>query len=850
MKHTLRTVILSLVAFLAAGLSPHAFAQDYIQVKGYVYNRNSLAEPGSGRKYNYYNGVDIFIYETEAEGAQALKYFQNWIKLNKKGKAGMIDQAVPHKDLTEGTEWPFTLNTVSPEGALIFFDKFTGADCKLVKVKGRDNIEVFFDVQSDGLQQELEETVLSVERGPRVRIEPPVELGDTIKLNKAYLFPETRMGKDDARFALQAYIISPTDTTDTMAFRTSVVMDGKDYHDTQLRRMGYDPQRDRLYAIADTRPRLSDTTRVIHISDRIYKGPKSKGGLIMADVWFEDYNQVYFSDKVELEDLRRTSKPMQFLEYSIEATKLDPNDPVYKKTLEKTFVPGDMQLPIQFETGKAAVDRKDSMSMVYLDSLKNTVYNITHAEGSKLLKYSILGMASPEGNYARNVSLARDRLNYIDREVRSQVPPEAFIGMRKPETSSRVASWAEFADTLAKDSTMIPYADQIRAIADKYSKNPDEQNRHVKRLPFYNTIIKDNLHRLRLVNFFYTQTIFRELTPAELIEKFHTDPMYMTAEKGENFIDAEFWVLMQHLRDTSELETICRRAIARDNRRKQKIYQKWVLPANVLAEILIKQNRPDTTLLAPYIDETDNIDRPYQEEGKKYRLNATPVVANQVSMMLLTENYTRAVQLAEMFKNSTNPQLMGIYAIARCKAGYFNPTTPEGRKYYSMIHDTSPRNAVVMDMAIPQYMDKVPEELEQLNPEDPVTWYLKAQWVCYKYFQDSNDNTFAMIDVEQRNGAIRNLVKAFNMDPELVDVAAGDWFIFKGLYEDATKEYREPGSVLEPEPTEEELAAAEAFTDEQKKELVLKSIYHPEEMTDEDWAIYDKYDLANYSISD
>ncbi|MBR6886136.1 MAG: hypothetical protein IKN13_01845, partial [Bacteroidales bacterium] len=128
------------------------------------------------------------------------------------------------------------------------------------------------------------------------------------------------------------------------------------------------------------------------------------------------------------------------------------------------------------------------------------------------------------------------------------------------------------------------------------------------------------------------------------------------------------------------------------------------------------------------------------------------------------------------------------------------------------------------------------------------TWYLKAQWTCFKYFQGNNDSTFAMIEEEQRNDAIRNLVKAFNMDPELVDVAAGDWFIFKGLYEDATKEYNEPGSVLPPEPTEEEQAAAEGLSEERKREIARKGLYHKDEMTPEEEDLYYQYELYNYPI--
>ena len=863
MRRNLHIVLLALAMLFVAGLGNIARGQDYIRVEGYIYNvnRNAQETPAPGHKHPFFGGVIIYIYETEAEGQDAQRRLLQWIDKHKKGlDSGPFDPGdATYKDLTQGEmEWPYVLGTVSPEGSLLFFNVFNQDDCRLVKVRGRERIDVNFDIKSEGVSLELDAAKLSVSTKPMLKPEPPVELGDTIKLNKGYLFPMERMGKPDARFVLQSYIISAVNPKDTN-FRKAVVMDGEDYHETQLRRMGYDEKRDILYQVAENSPRLTDTTSRVYWSDRIVKGPKTRsGGLIKANLWFEDYNHVYHSEVYEVEDLSRMHRPMQFLEFSVEATELDPNDEYNKRIPEKKSVPGDLQLPISFETGKAVVNLKDSMSLVYLDSLKNTVYDLTHTEGKKLLKYSIYGYASPEGGYAKNVSLARERLNYIDRQVRAEIPPKAMMGMRTPVTDSHVSTWLEFADTLAKDTTMVQYANEIREIVAKHpgenAAAMDQQFAKIRKLPYYNTIIKDNLSRMRLVNFMYTTQIWRELTTEEILNLYYHDPKYKEKARGEEFLPAEFWVLMQNVKDTLQLEKICKRAMRQDRAgmRRKKPEELWVLPANVLAVSYIKRHHPDTSVLAPYIDETQPLNRRLQMEGQKFLLNPTAVVANQVSMMLLAENYTRAVNLAyNMFRDSEDPKLQSLYAIARCKAGYFDARTEEGQKYYSMVHDTSPRNAVVMDMAIPMYRGAVRDELEDLDPEDPVTDYLRAQFECFDYYHDTGRNNFNMMDEEVQEYAIRRLVAAFRKDAKLIETAAGDWYIFKELYQKAKQEYDEPGSVLPPELDEADTAAGGApeLTDEQKRELVLKSIYHPEEMTDEDWALYDKYDLANYSLN-
>ena len=838
MTRNLRIFLLSLAMLCLA--SAAAYSQDYIQVQGFVFNRNEKADPGSQFKYKLYDNVRVYIYETEAEGRRDARKLQEEIDRKNKSQGEYQFNFFP-TDATEksleATSWPFVLKEVSPEGALIFFDELNANTFKLVMVKARTDIEV--ELEITGVTNTLDASYKKADFGPRIRIEPPVELGDTTTLTKGYLFEEQRLGRRDARFALQSYILSPENEKDTMEYRKAIVLDGEDYHSTQLRRMGYDASRDPLYAVADELPRLSDTTTRVSWTDKIVKGPKSRGGLIMADLWFEDYNRVYHSRTIEIEDLRRVVRPMQFLQYNLETTSLDPNDPLYKRLPQKYNLEGEMNLDVKFLVGKAAVDRRDSASVASLDSLKAIVYNVIHSEGSRLLAYTINGVASPEGNYASNVSLARERMKYIEKEVKSVIPQ--VYSMRTPRTNSRVATWEEFADTLAKDSTLLVYAEGIREIVRKYPGSMDKQAQQIRKLPYYNTVIKDNLGRLRMVSFTYRQNINRELTVQEILDRFHNEPDYRKGGAQERFIPHEFWVLMQELKDTVELESICRRAMEFDHRTQANPLYRWPLPANILATSYIKRHHMDTTVLAPFISADFPVNQPWMVGENRFLLNPSAVVANQVAMMIIGEHYTRAVQLAEMFAGSADPKLQNLYAIARCKAGYFRADTPEGEKYYNMVHDSSPRNAVVMDMAM-HYDFALNEELAALDPEDPVTDYLKAQYECYKSFTKTNYNVFNMLEEEAQQRAIRSLVAAFRKDSSLIETAQADWYIFKGLYDNAMQEYNNPGSVLPPEPTAEEIAAQkvaeEELTEERKMEVLNKGNTNYGSLTPEEEEIY------------
>jgi hypothetical protein len=408
----------------------------------------------------------------------------------------------------------------------------------------------------------------------------------------------------------------------------------------------------------------------------------------------------------------------------------------------------------------------------------------------------------------------------------------------QPTAEAEVAGWDELADSLAVDSTLLSEAAQIREIVQRYPGNIDQQGSKMHQLPFYNTLIKDNLSRLRKVTFFYSQSVFRAMTPEEMFDKLRNDPLFKQGGAAEQFMPYEFWVMMQHVKDTTELETICRRAMEQDKKLQSRKEFRWPLPANMLAASYLAREKVDTSILAPYVFDDEKLNQPYMLGENRAILNPAPLVANQVAMMLKAEHYTRALELAMLFKDEADPKLQQLYSIARCKAGYYDSSTEEGRQYYEQVRATSPQNAIVMDMAN-GYMVEVPDYLEQMDPEKPVTDYLRAQYYCIQYFMDENDNTFGSMDEKVQKDAIRALVACFQKDKKYIEIAECDWYIFKGLYENALKEYNEPGSVLPPEADPTAPDPLETMTEEEKMDIIRRG-NNGELTTDEEWNLFDR----------
>lgn len=830
--HLARFATLSMLLMLGGKL---AHAQGYIPVHGKVYNLIDLDDNGKPRLFEE---VTIYIYETEAEGKAA---FRRWTDAKKiADETGIFDfdpMGGFEKNL-EGTGGEYDLNEVSDEGSLLFACLANGYPAELMMVKNRSEINVRMAVAIS-----LDAARVSAGLGAKLPVTPPVEKGDTLEIKKGYKFPIEKLGRSDGRFVMQSYLIAP-DGTDTLEFRRVVCMDGRDYHKTQLRRIGYRPQNDTLYVIAQDSPVLSESTDAAYIDDKIFRSPDvRKGILVKANIWFEDYNHVYHVDTFEVADTRRLYRPMQFLEYTGEPAKLDPRDPVYMKYPRLERMEGEMQLPIQFAQGRASVDPKDLESMHMLDSLRRTVYDITHTRNSVLRHFSVFGISSPEGGYATNVSLAKERVKYIEAQAKSQIPPERIGSLRTSETDARVATWEELADLMAADGHMIE-AEEIRSIAAATPGNIDAQNPKIYKLPYYKTLVEAYLPKLRMVNFKWKQEISRKLTDEEILDKFYNDPDFKEGGPSE-FTPYEFWVLLQRITDTDELEQVCRRAIKQDSNRKRD--QRWPLPGNILAESYLRRGVVDTTVLAPFIDEVPEagrsiarVDRPLKIGETTFRLNPSPVVANQVLMMIRGEYYTRAVELAEMIKHIPEYQL--LYAVARCKAGYWDAASEEGQKYYDMVHGSSPLNSVVMDMAKAYYFD-AKEGLEKLDEEAAITNYLQAQMICMEFHANTKDDSFNMLDEESQDTAIRYLVKCFRKDASYIDTARGDWFIFKELFQKAKKEYDVPGSVLTAEVEFEGGMSIdekiESMSEAEKMDIINRG-NAGEELTDEEQAIFDK----------
>lgn len=358
--------------------------------------------------------------------------------------------------------------------------------------------------------------------------ETPDQYGDMIILNGAKVAVPPRIGKDNARMIVQPYVINNSKGKKVEMYRLPRVYDGSQYYLTQDRRMGYDITRDSLDAFIIENEPLSAEKASYMWNDTIKLSNAQDNFQVLALMQMEDYTRPYYERLLEL-STRSPRRPLRFLEYSLDQYELDPKKYEEKPKVERRT--GVEDISLSFLLGKAELDPEDPNNEVQLNKLKAKLLEVVNGESSTLKELHLYSVSSPEGSYASNMALSQRRLAYARSLVYSVIPAHTMQRLYTyTPNDSRVATWLEVADLLEQD-TLPAEAAAIREIVEKYPKNQDQQFRQVAALPYYSTIIKSHLPKLRSMKCEYTAEIYRALTKEEILNRYRNDPDYHSGKK-------------------------------------------------------------------------------------------------------------------------------------------------------------------------------------------------------------------------------------------------------------------------------------------------------------------------------
>lgn len=238
---------------------------------------------------------------------------------------------------------------------------------------------------------------------------------------------------------------------------------------------------------------------------------------------------------------------------------------------------------------------------------------------------------------------------------------------------------------------------------------------------------------------------------------------------GRHFSKNEYLRSFRRAKDDQTLERLCRQAM-----QERMILEgtSWDYAANLLASLYIRQEKADTSLLSPFID-TSLLECDIQTENpvtfEATVMNRSEVVANQILMLMLSENFEEAAELASMLPEDH----ASLREVALCKAGK-DPSSEEAK---TLLRESSLRNDVLMDMFTEKVSASTVDVLDRMPQNDAMTWYLKARACCIMHDNESwamQAETMENSDQTVYEYVVECLQKCFEIDPELVPVAKFD----------------------------------------------------------------------------
>ncbi len=762
MKRILLLVFTAALLSATFAASP-AFSQEIKTVTGKIINKTT------GKPFDPAT-VTIYTFNTVGEAQDALKAIQ---------ETGFFFGNLEIKPEADG----YYETRVSETGALLV--TIEGVEEKVLE-KVNYRIKIDFNILGGNILPPSIKTEQLTEPTP---IEGENEIqGDTLIATSAIPLPD-RFGKTNARLILQPVLFS-AETSDTIRYLRPRIFDGDQYALTQDRRMEYDAiDNDPLKKFVDTTLNLRADSMIVNWADKIKLPDPKKGYYVQGYLQMEDYNTIYYNDTVMLAS-PRSRRPLRFLEYSFDQYNLDHDK--YKERAQKELRNTAGNISLTFLVNKAEIDSKDTSGRKQLEQLRSDLLGIVKGDGSRLTEFHIKGISSPDGSYASNLKLAKSRMNYAMSQITSVIS-RYDLDRIYHTTKAEVAPWSAVADILEADSLMTQ-AQDVRDIIAQYPNSHDSQGLKIRRLPYYKEIISPRLSQLRTITYEYKYEINRELTPAEILDRYENDQDYRSGRK--KFALYEYWNLFSMVKDKDELFELYKRAY---NDSKEISGKPWALAANNYAVACLQRGIVDTTILSSLINpgrRKVNIETKRADGTISSVINPDACVANQIAMLLMSDNYSRASVLVQILPNTEQFQM--IKALTMCLCGLYKggKTYEEQQRnlgYFNVIANSTPRNKVVMSLAMRNAnYDKAAEAaIADLPQDDPLTDYFYAIIACRnaERFSSSGDAFSAFMAEDE---AVYRLKSAIAKDKNFYHIAETDKDISESVFtvvkEDLEKE--------------------------------------------------------------
>ncbi len=560
-------------------------------------------------------------------------------------------------------------------------------------------------------------------RGPEFKKVPGFDSGYEVRFTFPVYLP-AGYTRENARMFIQPMVID-CQTEDTIAYAKPVILEGRKYHNQQIKRMGFDYEKnDPVGRFYDSSIELRSGEEFDYTYSTTFRKPdKDKTYRGSYRVMMEDFHHVFYDNGGIGTGSCLAFRPFKFLDFNVATSAMELSEE-FREDASAKYMAVDRKLTLTFETGKDILTR-DSLN----DEQFGQLIKELRSYGDMLYKVQVEGSASAEGNEASNQALASRRAQKAVAIIKDGIGKNADV--RIPAPTLKVYTWNDVAEDLSRQGYKVE-AMQVRDIIQEHAGgNPSAA---MKTLPYYNTLIESILQKQRAMRCTYQYEQDHVMTPQEAAEEYYNNKaLYLSGEKDMS--DGDYFNLFQVISDKKELDNII--DIAYNHILKTPGYHlnKFsAYVANRKALKCIRQSTPDPSILRPFIDyNIKNINQRKQiNQFSSIVINRQEILANQAIMYFQEMQLDTAQYIIEWLpKQGLGERISNYVDFIRL---FFKDRTPEEDARYNeafdYVLDASPENRAILFTELRQQLGKTENQadfyINLLDDSNPKKWYLKG----------------------------------------------------------------------------------------------------------------------------
>lgn len=611
---------------------------------------------------------------------------------------------------------------------LVVFHEDFGA--KAVEIKpGMDRF--FATLQSTTQQvEEVEVTGDYVNTGISMKPVPGMDTGDQVTFTINFEVPAGNVS-DRSRLICQPMAVD-CQTEDTMAYLQPIILEGRDYHRKQDKRMAFDYMKNDSVARGyDPSVVLEDNKPVAYSKSVVYKKPdKEKIYRGSYRVVIEDYLHKTWDSGERTTGSCLAFKPLKFLDFSVTSVDM-PLTTEFAEPAQENIQKMNRDLDLKFEQSKDVL-LSDSVNTEKLNSIVNEL----RSYGDRLIDVKIQGGASAEGSIEYNTNLAKKRAQVARNLLSRYIKSDISVGTLEP----RIFTWNDLLESLGKQSGKDEIYDMVKNVIETHKQN--EVYGILKGLPFYETDIVPILEGQRIMVLRYRYENKHIMTAQEAVESYYSNKESYMSGKSK-LSNGDYFNLFASITDSAELENIT--AMAYRHITSQSDYDRLKLSpyvANQMALITSRRGMPDVNILRPFIDLRKSINqKDLSDPLTPLVINREQIVLNQAVMYFQEAKLDTAMYLIEKLEKAkvqieATHRLRMLITFQRDYTRYIQGqvTDPaeirEIEKARDYVFSTGDFNRAIIYSELHSHLNKSRQEcealLDRMSDDNPKKWYLKG----------------------------------------------------------------------------------------------------------------------------